>query len=251
MDYRVEQLAAAARVRVNTLRFCQARGLLPAPRREVRAAIYGDAHLECLRRIRSLQQQGFTLSQIQRVLENPVLDAQEPLLDALIEESIGERALTREELAVEAGMPEGLVLAAEGAGLFEPVIVNGEPRFSEADLAMARAGLGLLEAGFPLQDLLNLATRHARSVQSACDAAIDLFDDHIRKRNLASDDGESVTRIFKELLPQVTRLVALHFQRTLVNRALNRLGGKSEHRALVAALGESESARLEVEVTWR
>jgi DNA-binding transcriptional MerR regulator len=251
VDYRVEQLAAAAKVRVDTLRFYQARGLLPAPRREGRAAIYVDAHLERLRRIRSLQQQGFTLSQIQRVLENPVLDAQEPLLGALIEESIGERALTREELAVEAGMPEGLVLAAESAGLLEPVIVNGEPRFSEADLAMARAGLGLLEAGFPLQELLNLATRHARSVQSACDAAIDLFDDHIRKGNPGSDDGESVTQIFKELLPQVTRLVALHFQRTLVNRALNRLRGKSEHRALVAALGESESARLEVEVTWR
>jgi DNA-binding transcriptional MerR regulator len=251
VDYRVEQLAAAARVPVDTLRFYQARGLLPAPRREGRIAIYDDAHLERLRRIRSLQQQGFTLSQIQRVLESSVLDAQEPLLAALIEESIGERTLSREELGVEAGMPEGLVLAAESAGLFEPVIVNGEPRFSEADLAMARAGLSLLEAGFPLQELMNLATRHARSVQSACDAAIDLFDDHIRKGVSATDDGKAATHIFKELLPQVTRLVAIHFQRTLVNRALNRLRGKSEHRALIAALDESESARLEVEVTWR
>ncbi len=60
-----------------------------------------------------------------------------------------------------------------------------------------------------------------------------------------------MTRIFQELLPQVTRLVALHFQRTLVNRALKRLRGKSEHRALIAALGESDSAHLNVEVTWR
>ena len=251
MNYRVEQLAAAAGLPVDTLRFYQSRGLLPAPRREGRIAIYGDAHFERLRRIRSLQQQGFTLSQIQRVLETPVLDTREPLLTALIEESVGERTLSRDELAIEAGMPEGLVLAAEGAGLFEPVIVDGEPRFSEADLAMARAGLSLLEAGFPLQELLDLATRHARSVDSACDAAIDLFDDHIRKGVSVADDGEAVTDIFKELLPQVTRLVAIHFQRTLVNRALNRLRGKSEHRALVAALGESESARLEVEVTWR
>ncbi len=251
MEYRVEQLAAVAHLPVDTLRFYQARGLLPAPRRAGRIAIYGDAHFECLRRIRSLQRQGFTLSQIQRVLENPVLDSQEPLLAALIEESLGERTLSRGELAVEAGMPEGLVLAAESAGLFEPVIVDGEPQFGEADLAMARAGLSLLEAGFPLQALLDLATRHASSVHSACDAAIDLFDDHIRKGDMASDDGEAVTHIFKELLPQVTRLVAIHFQRTLVNRALNRLRGKSEHRALVAALGESESARLEVEVTWR
>jgi DNA-binding transcriptional MerR regulator len=251
VDYRVEQIAAAARVPVDTLRFYQARGLLPAPRREGRIAIYDDAHVERLRRIRSLQQQGFKLSQIRRVFENPELDAQEPLLAALIEESIGERTLSRDELAVEAGMPEGLVLAAESAGLFEPMIVDGEPRFGEADLAMARAGLGLLEAGFPLKELLDLATNHARSVHAACDAAIDLFDDHIRKRDTANDDGEAVAHVFKELLPQVTRLVAIHFQRTLVNRALNRLRGKSEHSALVAALGESESARLEVEVTWR
>ncbi|MBW2495552.1 MAG: MerR family DNA-binding transcriptional regulator [Deltaproteobacteria bacterium] len=33
MEYRVEQLAAAAQLPVDTLRFYQARGLLPAPRR--------------------------------------------------------------------------------------------------------------------------------------------------------------------------------------------------------------------------
>ena len=45
--------------------------------------------------------------------------------------------------------------------------------------------------------------------------------------------------------------VSLHFQRTLVNRALNRLRGKDEHRALRAALEATENARLEVEVEWR
>ena len=45
MDYRVEKLAAVAGVRVDTLRFYQARGILPAPRREGRIALYGDDHL--------------------------------------------------------------------------------------------------------------------------------------------------------------------------------------------------------------
>jgi hypothetical protein len=49
----------------------------------------------------------------------------------------------------------------------------------------------------------------------------------------------------------VTRLVAVHFQRTLVARALNRLDGKNELGALEAALRATEAARLEVEVAWR
>jgi len=248
MDYRVEQLAAAAQLPVDTLRFYQARGLLQAPRREGRIAVYTDLHLERLTRIRALQQQGFSLSQIQRVLERPADGSEEPLLAALIEETVGERTLSREAFAAESGMPEVMILAAERAGLFEPVVVDGEPHFVEADLGMARAGLTLLEAGIPLQELLELSTRHAQNVQAACDAAIELFDASIRKRRT---DDEAVTRIFKELLPQVTRLVALHFQRTLVARALNRFRDKQEHGALAEALAATESAQLDVEVTWR
>jgi len=250
MEYRVEQLAAAAQLPVDTLRFYQARGLLPAPRREGRIAIYTDLHLERLTRIRSLQQQGFSLSQIQRVLASATDEPEEPLLAALLEESVGERTLSREAFAAESGMPEGMVVAAERAGLFEPVVVDGEPRFVEADLAMARAALMLLGAGIPLEELIELATRHAQNVQTVCDGAIDLFDVSVRKRTPPADD-ERVARVFKEMLPQVTRLVALHFQRTLVARALDRFRDEREHGALAEALAATESAPLEVEVTWR
>ena len=39
MDYRVEALAAAAGISVDTLRFYQARGLLPSPRRVGRVVL--------------------------------------------------------------------------------------------------------------------------------------------------------------------------------------------------------------------
>ena len=64
-------------------------------------------------------------------------------------------------------------------------------------------------------------------------------------------DDSAVTEVFQKLLPQVTRLIALHFQRTLVSRALNRLRGKQEHGALHAALAATENTRLDVEVAWR
>lgn len=251
MEYRVEELAAAAGIRVDTIRFYQGRGLLAPPRREGRVAVYDDDHLARLRRIRDLQHRGFTLAQIRKVLAEPDPSEAAPLLAALARERVGGRTLTRAELAAEAGVPEVLLRAAENAGLVEPLVVNGEERFGEADLEMARAGLALLEAGFPLQTLLGHAVSHAGHVQELCDAAIDLFDDHVRKSGPAADDTEAITAVFRALLPQVTRLVAVHFQRTLVNRALNRLRGRGERDALEAALAATDQARLEVEVAWR
>ena len=254
MEYRVEALAAAAETYVDTLRFYQSRGLLPPPQKKGRIVLYGEEHLERVRRIRGLQRQGFTLAQIERLLTPPEEAATpESHLAALAEQQAGGpcgRTLSRAELAAEAGVPEVLVQAVQAAGLIESFEVDGEERFSEADLEMARAGLAVLGAGFPLNALLEHALVHAGHVQQVCDGAIDLFDEHVRKRGDGAD-SEAVTAAFLTLLPQITRLVALHFQRTLVNRALNRLRGRGEQDALAAALAATESARLDVEVTWR
>ena len=262
MEYRVEELAAAADVRVDTIRFYQSRGLLPKPRRQGRIALYGPSHLERLRRIRSLSDQGFSLAQIGRVLQGRTsADGSEPLLEALVEKEVGERTYSRAELAREAGVPEALIQAALAAGLGQPIEVDGESRFTESDLEMARAALAILGAGFPLDALLALAVRHAEHVSEVSDAAIDLFDDHVRKAagpgqmeeqavsRLA--DQESVAKAFRELLPQVTRLVALHFERTLVARAIERLAqSEKEGRGdLERALAATRSGRLQVE--WR
>ena len=260
MDYRVEELAAAADVRVDTIRFYQSKGLLPKPRREGRIALYGTSHLERLRRIRSLGDQGFSLAQIGRVLaERDASEAPEPLLEALVEKEVGERTYSQAELAREAGIPEALVQAAVAAGLGEPVEIDGEVRFTGADLEMARSALVILGAGFPLDSLLAIAVGHARHVQGLANEAIDLFDDHVRKggAGLGEDEAEflahqeSTAQAFRDLLPQVTRLVALHFQRTLVARAIERLAeSEGESRGdLERALAATEAKRLAVE--WR
>ena len=249
MEYRVEELATAAGVRVDTVRFYQSRGLLPKPGRRGRAAIYDAEHLARLRRIRSLVEEGFSLAQIGRVLnEDPQGQAGDPILSGLAAQSSAQRTYSRAELAAEVGIPEALVQAVEAAGLGEALEIDGEPRFVEADLEMARAALGILGAGFPLDALLSLSTRHADHVRDVADAAIDLFDDHIRR---AEAEDAAITQAFHRLLPQITRLVALHFQRTLVNRALDRLAESEADRQqdLERALAATRSSRLEVE--WR
>jgi DNA-binding transcriptional MerR regulator len=250
MELRVEELAAQSGVRVDTVRFYQSKGLLPAPERVGRIEVYDDTHLERLRRIKELQQQGFTLAQIERVLERSAGDAPE-LLAALIEKKVGGRTWSRSELAAEAGVPEVLIRAAESAGLLEPMLVDGEERFGDSDVEMARAGKAILDLGFPLHVILEESIAHARHIDATCDTAIELFDAHIRKSGPTASDDRAITEVFQQLLPQVTRLVALHFQRTLVGRALRRLESKHESDAFRAAVAATAAQTLEVDVTWR
>lgn len=240
-----------AGVGVDTIRFYQARGLIPAPLRRGRFAIYGPEHLARLRRIRGLLETGFSLAQIRRLLESegPDDSAQGPvsLLASLAARSVGEGTLSQRELASESGIPEALVAAVVRAGLLVPVEIHGEPRFAHSDLDLLRAALELLGEGLPLECLLELATQHATAVAALADRAIDLFDDHVRKPH--GEDEDAVRRAFERLLPQATQIVALHFQRTLIARALARLREKGDVNALEQTLAAAQSGRLEVQ--WR
>ncbi len=253
MQYRVEELAATTGVTVDTLRFYQGRGLIEAPVRQGRSAIYCDDHVRRIRQIRGLLEQGFSLAQIQRIpsladesaSDGPeISNSEAALLTALAQESADDRILTRAQLVAESGVPDELISAAQASGLLEAIHSGEEEHFSSADAELLRSGLMLLGAGFPLAELLALATRHAKNIQELCDVGIDLFDDHIRKADGGEDDPEQVATAFQDLMPQVTRLVAVHFQRTLVNRAIERLRSKGEGPALERALEAVQAARV-------
>lgn len=271
MEYRVAELAEAAGVGVDTVRFYQARGLVAMPERRGRFAIYTAEHLERIRRIRALLDSGFSLAQIRQLLvdvdesaglaPNPSAEAprsaaaqgsaaapdSKSLLDALAAESVKGGTLSRAELAAETGVPEALIGAAVQSGLISPVEIQGEERFPRTDLEMVAAALEILGMGMPLERLLDLAAQHAANVDALAEQAIDLFDDHVRKPR--GEDEESVRRVFERLLPQATQIVALHFQRTIVSRALARLRANGDTSALEKALEVTQAARLEVQ--WR
>ena len=71
----VDELAARTGMTVRTVRFYASEGLLPAPRRRGRVAYYGTPHRLRLDLIRTLQDHGYTLSAIQRVLDRIPEDA--------------------------------------------------------------------------------------------------------------------------------------------------------------------------------
>lgn len=71
----VDELAARTGMTVRTVRFYATEGLLPAPERRGRIAYYGAPHRMRLDLIRTLQEHGYTLAAIERVLARIPHDA--------------------------------------------------------------------------------------------------------------------------------------------------------------------------------
>jgi DNA-binding transcriptional MerR regulator len=66
----IEQLAAESRMSVRNIRSHQARGLLAPPEVRLRVGYYGPAHVARLKLIRDLQDEGFNLNGIKRLLDD-------------------------------------------------------------------------------------------------------------------------------------------------------------------------------------
>jgi DNA-binding transcriptional MerR regulator len=210
MEMRVEQLSVRSGVSVDTIRYYQSKGLLDPPRREGRVAWYDDGHLDRLDRVRALQQRGFTLATIVRLVTGDLDAADEALLGELagVDESFtgsgsthhrqtgqggpapsdeaegrvhGGRVFTIDELAVETGVPLALLNAIAAEGLLIPRRIGDHERYTTEDVAAARAGLLLLEWGIPLSALLELARRHHEATEAVAREAVSLFSVYVRR----------------------------------------------------------------------
>jgi len=223
MEYRIEQLARTAGVAVDTIRFYQGKGLLDAPRREGRVTWYGDGHLERLRRIRELQQRGFTLTVIQRFLAGELEDSDEALV-AAVTHPPAPQTLTLAELAERSGVAAPLLASLQQAGLLVPIEGGDEPLYPATDLDAIAAGMKLIAAGIPLGPLMELGRDYSAAVDKAAKQAVELFDEHVRER-IQAEGGETeaaerkLLQTFNELLEASGTLVRHHFERTLLRAA--------------------------------
>jgi DNA-binding transcriptional MerR regulator len=237
VGYRVEELAAAADVSVDTVRYYQSLDLLRPPARDGRTAVYDDGHLDVLRRIRELKAQGFTLAMVARVLAGE-LDAGETALAA---------AIVAPEQPAAPAVPASMSLAelAEVTGVsptvLEAVARQGiligrpadEPVYTPTDAAAVGAGRALLDAGVPISELLALAREHDAAIADIAEQAVDLFArfvrDPIRARHAGGGpEGEAaaaaeMVAALQAMLPAATELIAHTFRRRLLQAARQRL----------------------------
>jgi DNA-binding transcriptional MerR regulator len=225
--YRVEQLATVCEVSVDTIRFYQARGLLPLPEKEGRVAWYRAEHVDRIHQIRALQRQGLTLAAIRRVVDGQLGPADTGLAAAVAAErsepSDGE-LLSLDAFASASGVPASLIQAVEREGIRIGHDVEGQTRYTPGDIELVRTALRLLEFGLPLGDLLALASDADKALRGLADRAVELFDEHVRKpiTDTASDldaASDRMVEAFRELLPAVTLIVSHHFRRVLLEVA--------------------------------
>jgi len=239
VEYRVEQLAAACDVSVDTIRFYQAKGLLPPPRRSGRVALYSKDHAERIRRIRALQGKGLTLQAVARVVSGRLAKPDQDLAAAVASAQTDgdpEEFITLDELAERSGVPAPLLASIEREGLPIGRSIDGQTRYAASDAELVRTGLRLLSAGLPLGELIALARAQHDATRSIAEEAVRLFDEYVRTpiKRAASSDEEAAAKLvaaFGDLLPAVTALVAQHFRRVLLQVAeehIERTGDAAE-----------------------
>jgi DNA-binding transcriptional MerR regulator len=240
VDLRVEQLAAATDVSVDTVRFYQSKGLLSPPRREGRVAWYSQEHVDRLEHIRALQGKGFSLATIARLLSGELDQADEALVTAITGDR-PEESFTIEELAQRSGIPLPVLQAVEREGL----LIAQAGRYTQADVDVAKAGLRLLEHGLPLAGVLDLARRHHEAMRAVAERAVLMFDEHVRhplRESGLPPEGAAARLVeaFESLLPATAALVSHHFTRTLLAVAqehIEDVGDEVELAAVRAAGG--------------
>ena len=244
----MEELALATETSVDTIRFYQKQRLLPPPGRDGRLAWYGQEHLDRIARVKELQRRGFTLAVIRRFLSGELHPADEPLAAAVAQAGADgdagpEDLFGIDELAARARVPAPLLESIVREGLLVPHRHEGRDYFTDADVAMVRGGLKLLEAGLPLPELFGLARRHSEMTRQVATEAVELFDTWVRKPLRSSDlpeeeKAERMVEAFRLLMPAVSGLVAQHFRRILLQVAQEHLEAVGEPSEIAAASSE-------------
>ncbi|MHB8719308.1 MAG: MerR family transcriptional regulator [Candidatus Dormibacteria bacterium] len=254
MAYRIDQLASRCGVSVDTVRYYQSRRLLPPPRREGRIAWYDDDHAARIARIRELHSRGLTLAAVRRVLDGDLDTADTGLAMAVAsaQAPAAEPVMTLDEFASHCGLPPVLVRGFVDAGVDLGRTVDGETRFTDADVAMVRLGLRVLEQGLPLTDLVSLAQQHSAATRRTAEAAVALFDEHVRRPIRAAggstdEVAANLVGAFEALLPAVTELVAHHFRHVLLAAAEDHISSVGDEAELAATRSAS---RPRLQVVW-
>jgi DNA-binding transcriptional MerR regulator len=182
---RLDDLAREAGVATTTVRLYRSKGLLPPPRLVGRTGFYDDTHLARLRLIARLQDEGFSLAGIGRLLETwqqgRSLDdvvGVEQQLDALLHHRRGV-VLSPEELLdrfPDGALTPDLVQRAAKLGLVE---MTDDGRFHVPDARFLDTGAAMLELGVPADVILDEWEHLAAATDDIAARFVALFEEHL------------------------------------------------------------------------
>jgi DNA-binding transcriptional MerR regulator len=219
--YRVAELAAAAGMSVELVRSYQTKGLLEAPRREGRLALYSERHLERLREIKALKDKGYSLKAIAGLLERSrPHDGERPVPTSPA--GGDDERLASHELAERTRVPLAVLRSLEASGVIRPRRGRGGPYYTGADVRAVKMLLTLIGVGLPMEEFMRLARLQIATMQEVAAGAVELYVQYVgeplRAAGLDPDEEEQrAEAAFSLLVQAATSLVAYGFERMLRN----------------------------------
>lgn len=229
----IEELAARTGMTVRNIRAHVTRGLLPPPRLRGRTGYYGAEHVARLQLVAGLQQQGFNLASIRKLVTAPAAPSADETI-AFYRTALGPwltespQVISETEFAAGYGvLPDRALLARlQQLGVVEPA---GDGDVRVLNPTLLRVGRELAGMGFRADQLVGVLTvllEHSRAVS---DAFVAMFVEvHWREYVDAGMPPERLPElraVIEALQPLAAQAVVAAFQQemtTAVGRAFDR-----------------------------
>jgi DNA-binding transcriptional MerR regulator len=235
----IDELALAAGMTVRTIRSHQAHGLLPPPEVRARTGYYGPEHVARLKLIRELQEEGFNLKGIRRLLERAP-GASRQLLE-LKEAIIGPQAdaerpeiLTEAELRARFGPDVGVRTLAQATklGLLAP-LQGGD--YEAPSPALLRAAEDVMARGVSLGAALAVTERVQRQCEAASKAFVRMFLDEVvapfEREGSPEERLPEVIDAVESLRPLASEVLLTVFDQTMAREVQATFGRELRKRA--------------------
>jgi DNA-binding transcriptional MerR regulator len=214
--WRIDDLAHQAGITVDTIRYYAREGLMPPPTPAGRHRLYGDRHLDRLRRIRELQERRFSLAAIRAIVET-----NRPGIDDLFAGSGHTYSL--DELTERSGLPAELIERLRGVNLLPDPAEFGRAAYDDTDLNLLEAIAELRELGMPAEVLVELGEIYVRNFQVLQREVIDMFagKTHAEWTPEMRTSVQDLSAETGRLIPAVDRVLNHVHQRTLQHFTLD------------------------------
>ena len=232
-DMTIEQLAARSGITVRNIRSHRARGLLPPPEVRDRTGYYGPEHLNRLRLIQELQEEGFNLRAIEHLLEKRPGPAEQMLSfkhDLEDFESEEPQTFTRDELLERFG--DDTDAAIKRASEFGALVPTGEDRYEAPFPSLLDAAEAVVQEGVPLRHTLVVLGKVQGRCRSIAHEFVRLFLEDVWKpfeeAGYPEDRWPEVRRSIEQLRPLSTQALMAVYQITMSDQVDSAFGKQLE-----------------------
>jgi DNA-binding transcriptional MerR regulator len=237
-EYRIDELARLAGTTVRNVRAYQDRGLLPAPRRQGRVGIYGEAHLARLKLIGELLSRGYTLANIAELIAgweqgrelSDLLGLESALIGNWSEEPGAAEVSAEVVDHLDPERARELLEAATRHGLIER---DGD-RIKIDNPRMLEGAAALVDAGVPVPEVVDLGVYLRGAVDDIAARYVELISEHLfdeDKEPISDADIRRLAELVRRLRPLARQVVDAELAIAVERRITTELG---EHLSRLA-----------------